>query len=205
VLSVVGPNGRVVGIDTTNAFIEEARRRANDFDAMNTRYELGDIRKIPFLDDSFDACFCDKILVHVGPTKAALSEMARVTRPRGRVGAIEWLPFFLASSRGAEALDAFNAIFRKAVHNYFVSANLARHFHNAGLKNVRTQTVLAHTDSLDAHPFWRAFICAQMPMFAHIGLIDEAIGNAFLADIEELNRKDEFSASFVVQAAVGTK
>jgi ubiquinone/menaquinone biosynthesis C-methylase UbiE len=205
VLSVIGPNGQVVGIDPTEAFIDQARRRASGFDAPNARYELGDIRKIPYADETFDACFCDKILIHVGPAKAALSEMMRVTRQRGRVGAIEWLPFFLASARDTGALDAFNAVFRKAVHNYFVSANLARYFHEVGLKNVRLQAALAHTNNLDTHPFWRAFIFGQMPMFTQVGLIDEATGNAFLADIEELNRKGEFSASFIVKAAVGTK
>ena len=205
ILSIVGPNGRVVGIDPTNAFIDQARRRASSFDAPNTSYELGDVRKIAHADASFDACFCDKILIHVGPTNAALSEMTRVTRPGGRVGAIEWLPYFLASASNVSGLDAFNDIFRKAVHDYFISANLTRHFHEVGLRHVRAQAVLAHTNDLDSHPFWRAFIFAQMPMFTHVGLIDEATGNAFLADIEELNRKGEFSASFIVQAAVGTK
>ena len=44
----------------------------------------------------------------------------------------------------------------------------------------------------------------RLPLGA-AGLIDEAPAHAFLADIEELNAKGEFSASFIVQAAVGTK
>jgi hypothetical protein len=102
-------------------------------------------------------------------------------------------------------LDAFNAIFKKAVYDYFIGANLARHFGAAGLNDVRTAAFLAHTDNLDAHPFWRAFIVHQMPMFIHIGLIEEATAQAFLGDIEKLNAKGEFSASFIVQAAIGTK
>jgi hypothetical protein len=42
-------------------------------------------------------------------------------------------------------------------------------------------------------------------MFVHAGLIEEATANAFIADIEDLNASGELSASFVVQAAVGTK
>jgi hypothetical protein len=53
--------------------------------------------------------------------------------------------------------------------------------------------------------FWRAFIVHQMPMFIEVGLIEEATAQAFLADLEELNAEGEFSASFIVQAAVGTK
>jgi hypothetical protein len=86
-----------------------------------------------------------------------------------------------------------------------VSLNLARHLHSAGLKDVRTKAVLAHADNLDAHPFWRAFLIQQMPMFIHAELIEEATAQAVIADLEALNAKGEFSASFIVQAAVGTK
>jgi hypothetical protein len=131
--------------------------------------------------------------------------MARVTRPGGSVGAIEWLPFFAISATNLTALAAFNAIFPKAVYEYFVSVNLARHFHAAGLKNVRTRAFLAHTTSLDEPVFWRAFIVHQMPMLIQAGLIEEPQAIAFLSDIEALNAAGTFSASFVVQAATGTK
>jgi ubiquinone/menaquinone biosynthesis C-methylase UbiE len=204
ILSVVGTKGRVAGNDPTKAFVESARARASKLGATNVRYDLGDIRSIPAKDGEFDAAFCDKVLIHAGPPRAALSEMARVTRRGGRVGAIEWLPFFAVSSNLSEALDAFNAIFRKSCYEYFVSLNLARHFHAAGLKDVRVEAFLAHTDNLDEHPYWRAFIVQQMPMFVHVNLIDEPTAKAFLADIEAINAKGEFSASFMVHAAVGT-
>ncbi len=205
ILTVVGKNGRVTGIDPTKAFVESARTRAAKLGASNTRYEVGDIRSIAAGDGEFDAAFCDKVLIHAGPAKTALSEMARVTRSGGHVGALEWLPFFAVSSSLVEALDTFNAIFRKACYDYFVSLNLARHFHSAGLKDVRTRAFLAHTDNLDAHPFWRAFIFQQMPMFVHGALIDEATARTLLDDLEALNARDEFSASFIVQVAVGTR
>jgi ubiquinone/menaquinone biosynthesis C-methylase UbiE len=205
VLSTVGAKGRLVGIDPTKAFVESARTRAAQLGASNARFEVGDIRAIPCADGEFDAAYCDKVLIHAGPTKTALAELVRVTRGGGRVGAIEWLPYFVISSSQPAAADAFNNIFRKAVYDYFISCNLSRHFHAAGLKHVRTEASLAHTDSLDSHPGWRAFIVHQMPMFIQAGLIEEATGQAFLADIEQLNAKGEFSASFIVQAAVGTK
>jgi ubiquinone/menaquinone biosynthesis C-methylase UbiE len=177
--AVVGPRGRIVGIDPTSAFIEMARSRSPQQGPAKAVYEVGDIRALPCKDGEFDAALCDKVLIHAGPASAALSEMLRVTRPGGGVGAIEWLPFF-------------------------VSANLARHFHAAGLKNVRTQAFLAHTTSLDDPP-WRAFIVHQMPMFIHAGLIEEPQARAFLSDVEALNKAGNFSASFIVQAATGVK
>jgi ubiquinone/menaquinone biosynthesis C-methylase UbiE len=205
ILSIIGSGGRVVGLDPTKAFLDTARLRAAKLGASGASYQLGDIRSMPVKDGEFDAAFCDKVLIHAGPPLAALSEMARVTRAGGRVGAVEWLPFFSVSSRKTHALEAFNAIFKAAVYDYYVSANLARHFHAAGLKNVRTHTLMAHTDNLDSHPFWRAFMLQQLPMFIHAGLIDQAIAQVFQEDVESLHVKGEFSACFVVQAAVAMK
>jgi ubiquinone/menaquinone biosynthesis C-methylase UbiE len=205
ILFVVGKKGRMVGIDPTKAFVESARTRAAKLGAPNARYEIGDIRSMAVGNGEFDAAFCDKVLIHAGPPTVALTEMARVTRSGGHVGALEWLPFFALSSSEPEALDAFNAIFRKACYDYYVSLNLGRHFHSAGLKDIRSQAFLAQTDNLDAHPFWRAFIFQQMPMFVHVELIDQTIAQSLLDDLEALNAKGEFSASFIVHAAVGTK
>lgn len=202
--ALVGPRGRIVGIDPTKAFIETARCRSQQQGPANATYEIGDVRALGCKEGEFDAVFCDKVLIHAGPAAAALREMTRVTRPGGGVGAIEWLPFFAMSATDLVALAAFNEIFRKAVYEYFVSVNLARHFHAAGLKNIRTHAFLAHTTSLD-EPAWRAFIVHQMPMFVHAGLIEEPQASAFLKDIEALNAAGTFSASFIVQAATGTK
>jgi ubiquinone/menaquinone biosynthesis C-methylase UbiE len=205
VRSTIGAKGRMLGIDPTRAFVESARTRAQQLSMTNARFEVGDIRAIPAAAGEFDAALCDKVMIHAGPPKSALGEMVRVTRNGGRVGAIEWLPYFAVSTSQPAAADAFNDIFRKAVYDYFVSCNLTRHFHDAGLKYIVTETFLAHTNTLDTPPFWRAFIVSQMPMFVPAGLIEETTGQAFLADIEELNAKGEFSASFIVQAVVGTK
>ena len=42
-------------------------------------------------------------------------------------------------------------------------------------------------------------------MFIQAGLIEEPQANAFLNDIEALNAAGTFNASFIVQAAIGTK
>lgn len=57
VLSTVGPKGRVVGIDPTKVFIESAHARAEKLGATNARFEVGDIRAIPFADGEFDVAF----------------------------------------------------------------------------------------------------------------------------------------------------
>jgi ubiquinone/menaquinone biosynthesis C-methylase UbiE len=204
-LDIVGQRGQIVGVDPTKAFIEAARRRTQERAAANARYEVGDIRKLPSPANAFDAAFCDKVLIHAGPAPASVGELARVTKPGGSVGVVDWMPFFVLSTTREPLAEAFNAVMRKALYDYYVSANLARHFHAVGLSNVRVKPFLAHTDNLDAHPFWRTFIVEQLPMFVQAGLIEEKTAAELAADLEMLSRKGEFSASFIIQGAVGRK
>lgn len=46
---------------------------------------LGDATALPYADASFDLVYSFKVLPHVADIRAALREMARVTRPGGRV------------------------------------------------------------------------------------------------------------------------
>jgi ubiquinone/menaquinone biosynthesis C-methylase UbiE len=204
-VALAGPGLRVVGVDPTEAFIYRARERAAALGCTAARYELGDIRDLPYPDEEFDAAFCDKVLLHVGPAESVLTELVRVTRRGGKIGATEWHPYFVISTSRPELAASLNNIFRQALYNYMASANLARYFQSAGLVEIRTHTQLAHTRTLDAHPFWRSFLIAQIPLFVHAGLISEDNGQALAADLEDLDRRGVLSASFIVQSAVGTR
>src|SRR5919108_127835 len=192
-LGAVGAGGLVSGADPSRPFLERARERASRLGA-GAAYEEADGRKLPWADASFDAAFCDKVLVHVSPPGQVISEMARVTRPGGRVGALEWLPRFTISCTDPDLAERYNDVYRMAVCDYQVSANLERHLQDCGLVEVAGNTHLAHAASLDDHPFWRLFLIEQIPLFAHAGLISEEDGARFAADIEELSRRGAFSA-----------
>jgi SAM-dependent methyltransferase len=49
---------------------------------------LGDVRDLPFPDDSFDVVVAAWMLYHVSPLDQALAELARVLRPGGRLVAV---------------------------------------------------------------------------------------------------------------------
>src|SRR5437868_13413007 len=84
-LEVGGPNLNIIGVDPTEAFVTRARERAERLGARQATYKVGDIRALPLdSDSSLDAAFCEKVLIHAGPTSAALGELLRVVRPGGR-------------------------------------------------------------------------------------------------------------------------
>ena len=61
--AMVGPRGRIVGIDPTKAFIETARSRSKQQGPAHATYETGDIRALTCKDAEFDAVFCDSTRV----------------------------------------------------------------------------------------------------------------------------------------------
>ncbi|MGI9147648.1 MAG: class I SAM-dependent methyltransferase [Chloroflexota bacterium] len=98
-LEAGGSNLNIVGVDPTEAFVARERERAQRLAAPHATYQVGDIRALPVTREaSLDAAFCEKVLIHAGPTSAALGELVRVVRPGGRVGAIEWYPQFALST-----------------------------------------------------------------------------------------------------------
>lgn len=73
----------VVATDITLSMLEEARIRTER--EVNARFALADVEHLPFAGDSFDLVTCRIALHHFPRPLAALSEMTRVCRPKGRV------------------------------------------------------------------------------------------------------------------------
>ena len=84
------PEGaHVSGVDISETMIAEARRRT---DSLGPRVSLrtGDAADLPYSDQAFDACRAATVLQHVPDPARVIQEMARVTRPGGRVGVLEF-------------------------------------------------------------------------------------------------------------------
>lgn len=77
-------SGRVHGIDASQAMIQEARKRAKDLH-LSLEFGVSDAQSLPFEDSSFDLCRAEKVLLYIENPGKAVDEMARVTRPGGRV------------------------------------------------------------------------------------------------------------------------
>jgi SAM-dependent methyltransferase len=79
---------RVVGLDLDPAGLRAAvgglRSRARELSSMGEMLQ-GNTFQLPFADGSFDAIICSEVMEHVHDYRAAAAELARVTRPGGRV------------------------------------------------------------------------------------------------------------------------
>ena len=79
---------RYCGIDLKPARVREARGAARDH-GLRLDLAVADVRGIPFRDATFESTFAIGVLQHVSDAPHAVAELARVTRPDGRVLLVE--------------------------------------------------------------------------------------------------------------------
>src|SRR5688572_9500541 len=79
---------RLVGVDLVVSKVIKARQETASHN-QRVEFAAGDACRLPFRDAVFDSLYSVAVLQHVNDLEAAVSEMARVTAPRGRVVAVE--------------------------------------------------------------------------------------------------------------------
>ncbi len=86
---LVGGEGRVTGIDASLTMLATARDRNTGGNAKVLDFVRCDAANLSFPDQAFDAARADRVLQHTKSPPGVIQEMARVTRPSGRVVVFE--------------------------------------------------------------------------------------------------------------------
>lgn len=84
----VGTAGRVIGADVNDDMLEAARAISPPSSTLD--WQMADAAALPFEDEAFDTVVCQQALQFLGDRRAAVSEMARVLAPGGRIGLSVW-------------------------------------------------------------------------------------------------------------------
>ena len=86
--TLVGPTGRVVGVDRGATMVAQARERAAG-SGLPVEFHVGDITALALPAETFDGCRADRVLHHLADPARALAELVRVARPGGRIVVFE--------------------------------------------------------------------------------------------------------------------
>ncbi len=129
----------VVGIDLSEAMVRVARRK-NRF--ANVTFQQADAVSLPFDDRSFDAA-CISFALHEMPSRVrerVLREMARVTRPGGRVVVVD---YSLPRARIARAVVyQFVKLYEREHYESFVKLDLEALLERAGIVSTKVHSML---------------------------------------------------------------
>jgi SAM-dependent methyltransferase len=151
----VGPTGRVIGVDMTDAMLAKARENALKVGVANVEFRKGRIEELPVEDESVDVILSNCV-INLSPEKDRVyREAFRVLRPGGRLmvsdivlerplppAVIESIDAYLGCVGGASLRTEYLEIIAKAGFSE-VRVDREAHFADAlGLDDPRVQEVM---------------------------------------------------------------
>ncbi|MEV2236398.1 methyltransferase domain-containing protein [Streptomyces phaeochromogenes] len=191
----VGGGGSVAAVDLSEQAISVAQTR---HDGGSATYAVGDITALDFPDNHFDAARCERVLQHVQDPDRVIKELARVTRPGGRVCVIDtdW-----SSSVG----DGFD-------HLDEVISSLAARDHNfAAGRTVRSRMVTTGLQRTTAFPVTLRFTspadAAVLSGFFNRNFMRDRLSaelfNRFFASVDRSVDRGDFLFAFTMWICLG--
>lgn len=107
IAAIVGPTGKVFGIDHAPEMVDAARRATDHLGLRNAKFEVASADRLPFLADTFDAVISRfGVMFFLSPVEG-VREMLRVLKPGRKLSLAAWHfadrnPYFYTLSRVME-------------------------------------------------------------------------------------------------------
>jgi SAM-dependent methyltransferase len=198
----VGPDGHVVGVDSSQSMIDAARSRVVGACA-EVDLEIGHAEALPFADHSFHAARADRTLQHLARPDIGLSELGRDVRPGGRVVVTE-----AEMALEAPTLDAvltarvLERLFGPDDRRRWLGYMLPLLVKQSGLKGIELVRHHATFSDSSVSRLWR-FEWAVTQMIQD-GEIAPADGEAWLSHLTSAVSRGEVTAHMALNHLVGT-
>jgi len=132
---IAGENGKVIGIDFTEAMIERARTNAEKLGYNNVEFRFGDIEKIPVTATVADVIVSNCVLNLVPNKQKVFSEIFRVLKPGGHFSISDIVLHGEMPSRWKEVAELYAGCVSGAIQKHEYLALIEA----AGFKNLKLQ------------------------------------------------------------------
>jgi 2-polyprenyl-3-methyl-5-hydroxy-6-metoxy-1,4-benzoquinol methylase len=90
--SRVGSTGRVIAVDLADRLLEIAREKAAIRQLPNVEFHFGDMERLGYPDQHFDAVICVFAIFFVPDMAKQVRELWRMVRPNGQIAITTWGP-----------------------------------------------------------------------------------------------------------------
>lgn len=202
--SLVGSDGGVVALDASEAMIDEARRRSVG-SKLPLDFVTGDACCLKFADNTFDACWVERVLEHLADPGRAILEMVRVIRPGGRIVVFEpdLETLVIDATDRATTLSIVRTL-ADEIRSSWIGRALYGLFRANGLQDVKViPTPIVSNNLADANAMLRLDAAADAAVKR--GLISEKAASHWLDDLKDRQRKAHFFGALLCFTVIGRK
>jgi demethylmenaquinone methyltransferase / 2-methoxy-6-polyprenyl-1,4-benzoquinol methylase len=186
----VGPSGLITGLDRSGDFLAHARELSRKTRlSERISFREGDVRKLPFEDDTFDWVWSADCVGYAPMEPLSLvKELVRVVRPGGSVAILAWS--FERLLPGYPLLEAHLNATTSGIAPFIQGTNPNRHFlralgwfHKAGLEETAVQTFVG-----DARAPLSEDLRASLVVLFHMRWsgVEEELPNSYKQDYKRL-------------------
>lgn len=184
-IATANPKTSVTGIDIRDKYIDYALRRTAEAGLQNLSFKTGDVRKLPFSNDSFDIIWTKYLLQWVTDPMQAMHEFARVLKPGGLLVSANFDGFAVTHEPPDPAIQPMIEFVFGNLVDSFIGRKMAGMCRDCGLIDIdvkmetdRVFTVVGKIDSERRRNWEIQWSGARKPTAALLG--SEALADAFI-------------------------
>jgi SAM-dependent methyltransferase len=204
--ALVGPRGRVIGVDPSRVMTEAARRLALPLGFRGRLvHEVGDGARLRFAAGRFDRVFAVTVLLHVQDSDAILADMLRVTRPGGILAVQDQDFGTLTLDHPDRALSAriMDGVVGRMYPDPWSGRTLFGRLSRLGLGRVRLFVDVFKDTTLE--PYTHAMLTRRALNAVRLGLASASAAARWMATVERLAASGQFAFTLNYFAARGVK
>jgi ubiquinone/menaquinone biosynthesis C-methylase UbiE len=202
--ALVGPQGGVVALDASEAMIEEARKRSVR-SSLPAVFVTGDACSLKFADNTFDACWVERVLEHLADPARAVAEMVRVAKPGGRIVVFEPdLETLVIDAADRATTSSIVRTLADEIRSSWIGRALYGLFRANGLRDVKViPTPIVSNNLADANAMLRLDAAADAAVKR--GVISEKAASQWLDDLKDRQQKGHFFGALLCFTVIGRK
>jgi len=202
---LVGRRGAVTAVDTSATLLARARELSRGAPGGRIVFRRADGHRLPFADRRFDTVLAITVILHVEDPLRVVKEMARVTRPGGRVGLQDQDFGLVGAAHPDRALTAriLEGVAARIYPEPHSGRRLGALLRAAGFADVRMLADVYQDTTLTR--FSRNFLERRAENAVRFGIVDAATAEGWLDGFNTLYAEGNFVLTMQYFGAAGVK